>query len=323
VGRPHDPAALARTTATSLLARRSRAGAHAPGSPAQLIPQRYRRHTSLGGAFWPAVDTRRRCGALLRHVGSLTWSVVTWRGSVPAWRSDLNRAVIDAWNQHGIPRRTHPRDRLDGGGGPGWAASQQALKVGAPRPAVRPCRRRQPSPIGCLAQDPGQHEQLACWHQLLDLATAGVDLTTLLVAGVGCGSRDGQQVGEPGDCLTGQPYVHLVLLLLRERTRWRVAAGDQDPRCPALGGWDAAHHRHDRAGWAALATLGVERSGTSLHRRTRRRRLRCRCTLAEVPISMDPGRVRVCATRHDHCVSAVTTAVPSRGGLRKKGNARG
>jgi hypothetical protein len=32
-------------------------------------------------------------------------------------------------------------------------------------------------------------------------------------------------------------------------------------------------------------------------------------TLAEVPISMDPGRARVCATRHGHCVPAVTTAL--------------
>jgi hypothetical protein len=46
-GTPHNPL-LARTAATSLHARRSRAGAHAPGSPAQLVPQRHRRTPPKG-----------------------------------------------------------------------------------------------------------------------------------------------------------------------------------------------------------------------------------------------------------------------------------
>jgi hypothetical protein len=130
-----------------------------------------------------------------------------------AWpaRGGLNRAAVNAWNQHGVPRRPRPPDRLGGGGGRGWAASQQALEVGAPRPAVCASRYRQPCPTGGLTQHPSQHEQLACRHQLLDLATAGV---AVLIAGVGCGSHDGQYVGEPSDRLTGQPYVHLVLLPL-------------------------------------------------------------------------------------------------------------
>lgn len=138
------------------------------------------------------------------------------RCSGAAWpaRGGLNRAAINAWNQHGVPRRPRLPYRLGGDGGRGWVASQQALEVGAPRPAVCPSRCRQPCPTGCLAQHPSQHEQLACRHQLLHLAAAGVGLAAVLVAGVRCGSHDGQQVGEPSDCLTGQPYVHPVLLPL-------------------------------------------------------------------------------------------------------------
>jgi hypothetical protein len=127
-------------------------------------------------------------------------------------RSDLSRAAINARNEHGVPSRARLRNRLVGCGGRGWAGNQQARKVRAPRPAVCPCRRRQPRPIGRLAQDPGQHEHLARRHQLLNLAMAGVELAAVLVAGVGCGGHDGQQLVDPSDRLTGQPYVHLVLL---------------------------------------------------------------------------------------------------------------
>src|SRR6266540_195879 len=143
-----------------------------------------------------------------------------WGASRPA-RSDLDRAAINAWNQHGVPRRARLRNWLVGCGGCGWAGNQQKCKVGAPRPAVCPCRGRQPWPIGCLAQGPGQHEHLACRHQLPNLATAGGELAAVLVAGVGCGSQDGQQLGKPSDRPTGQPYVHLVLLRRGERdARW-------------------------------------------------------------------------------------------------------
>ena len=155
-------------------------------------------------------------------------------GSGPAG-SDRSWAVVN-WNQHGIPRRARQPYRLGGGGGWGWAASQQALEVGTPGPAVRPCRRRQPCPTGCLAQEPSHHEHLACRHQLLNLAATAVDLAAPLVAGVWRGSDDGQQVGEPSDGLTGQPYVHLVLLLLRKRdVRWHVVSGEQHPGCPSRG----------------------------------------------------------------------------------------
>src|SRR6266542_3915838 len=77
------------------------------------------------------------------------------------------------------------RNRRVGGGGRGRADNQQARKVRAPGPAVCPYRRRQPWPIGCLAQDPGQREQLARRHQLLNLAAAGVELAAVLVAGAG------------------------------------------------------------------------------------------------------------------------------------------
>src|SRR6266498_3739748 len=136
-------------------------------------------------------------------------------------RIDRDRAAINAWNQHGVPRRTRVRNRRVGGGGRGWAGNQQEGKVRAPRPAVCPCRRRQARPIGCLAQDPSQHAHLAGRHQLPNLAAAGVELGAVLVGGVGGGSHDSQQLGNPNDRLTGQPYVHLDLLRLGERdARW-------------------------------------------------------------------------------------------------------
>jgi hypothetical protein len=153
------------------------------------------------------------------------------RCSGAAWPASggLSRAAINAWNQHGVPRRPRSPYRLGGDGGRGWAASQQALEVGAPRPAVCPSRCRQLCPTGCLAQHPGQHEQLACRHQLLNLATAGVGPAAVLVAGVGCGSHDGQQVGEPSDRLTGQPYVHPVSPATVWAERSRAGASCRGP----------------------------------------------------------------------------------------------
>ena len=37
--------------------------------------------------------------------------------------------------------------------------------------------------------------------------------------------------------------------------------------------------------------------------------------MAEVPISMDPARAKVCATRHGHSVPADTTEVPCPDGV--------
>src|SRR6266568_9136590 len=56
---PHDPAALARATATWLCTRRSRAGAHAPGSPVQFVPQRHRRIPPHISVTWSGHDMTR------------------------------------------------------------------------------------------------------------------------------------------------------------------------------------------------------------------------------------------------------------------------
>jgi hypothetical protein len=177
------------------------------------------------------------------------------RCSGAAWPASggLSRATINAWNQHGVPRRPRSPYRLGGDGGGGRAASQQALEVGAPRPAVGPSRCRQLCPTGCLAQHPSQHEQLACRHQLLNLAAAGVGLAAVLVAGVGCGSQDGQQVGEPSDRLTGQPYVHPVSPATVGRdARGQVhPAGDQ----PSSRYWSAT------ASWLMHAGRGAHQHG--------------------------------------------------------------
>jgi hypothetical protein len=150
------------------------------------------------------------------------------RGALRPARSDLNRAVINARNEHGVASRARLRNRLVGVGGHGWAGNQETSKVRAPRPAVCPCRRRQPWPIGCLAQGPCQHERLARRHQLPNLAAAVVELVAVLVADVECGSHDGQQLGKPSHRLTGQPYVHLDLLrhvsgTLGGMAHWRSA----------------------------------------------------------------------------------------------------
>jgi hypothetical protein len=197
---PHDPAALARAAAMWLRARRSRAGAHAPGSPVQFVPQRHRRippHKQErsgrqliqdGDAELAQDDGSGRAACAGGHSRQVTfrkpskpWGCpATRHGSTPLplmrrnlvgpgqqrdlersphddgrasrpARSDLNRAAINTPNEHGVPRRACLRNRLVGGGGRGWAGNQQACKVRAPRPAVCPCRRRQPWPIGCLA----------------------------------------------------------------------------------------------------------------------------------------------------------------------------
>jgi hypothetical protein len=88
--------------------------------------------------------------------------------------------------------------RSDGG-------AQQVVEIGAPPTAVVAGGGVGPGPVGGLVQHSGQDEDLDCWHVLGDLAAAVVEFVAVVVAGVGGGGDDGQQVDQLADLVAGEP----------------------------------------------------------------------------------------------------------------------
>jgi hypothetical protein len=62
-----------------------------------------------------------------------------------------------------------------------------------------------PWPVGGFVQHSGHDQDLDRWHLLGDLAAAVVQFVAVLVAGVGDGGDDGQQLDQLADLVCGEP----------------------------------------------------------------------------------------------------------------------